>query len=107
MSYEPTCGLEDWIRTHTPMKLVHDGQRNPGQIKLAPEDVRKFTRRYRHGGFGITFVYDLREPLADVTFQFYAPGEGKHRGQEFEMKSNIPTEVISEQPTEKAVPKSS
>jgi hypothetical protein len=90
------CELEKFIQKHTPMKLVHDGQRNPGQVELPPGEVRLFTRKYRYGGFGLTFIYDLREPLADVSFQFYSPGQGKHTGQEFEMRTNIPTEVISE-----------
>jgi len=51
--------------------LTHDGQRNPGQFKLPPEEIRCFVRKYRlklDGEFVNTwavFKYDDRSEFAD------------------------------------------
>jgi len=51
--------------------LTHDGQRNPGQFKLPPEEVRCFIRKYRLKIDGqwvhtwVVFKYDERSQFAD------------------------------------------
>lgn len=77
---ELICPLEEFFRDIIGFKLVHDGQRNPGQFKFPPEEVRCFTRRYRKGETGILFQYDLRREFktfpgfspVDVKFEFYS-----------------------------------
>ena len=56
--------------------LVHDGQRNPGQFILPPEEIKCFTRKYRLKSDGeflntwIVFKYDQRSQMAD--FEIYS-----------------------------------
>lgn len=77
------CALEEHFWSHERWELVHNGQQNPdGQFRFAPEEVKKFTRKYRRGDRYIVFVYDLRKPLADVKIQF-APN-GAERGKKEE-----------------------
>ena len=66
--------------------LTHDGQRNPGQFKLPPEEVRCFTRKYRlklDGEFVNTwavFKYDERSEFADFEIMSRAPNNwGKQK----------------------------
>lgn len=68
------CTLEEYFWKHEKWELIHDGQRNPGQFEFPPEDVRRFTRRYRKRDFGVKFLYDLRQELAEVEFEFYKEG---------------------------------
>lgn len=81
------CVLEEYVWRHPDWELVHDGQRNPGQFEFPPDDVRKFTRRYRCIGdtalmgiiWGITFLYDLRYEIADVVKIEFQREDSRHR----------------------------
>ena len=48
-------------------ELIHDGQKNPSQIDLPPEEVRFFTRKYQLRMNGdlvktyVKFIYDRRK----------------------------------------------
>ena len=74
-----TCLLER-ILIKTGFVLIHDGQRNPGQFKLPPNEIKCFTRKYRlklDGEFvntWITFKYDDRSPFADPEVYIHDPG---------------------------------
>lgn len=66
--------------------LIHDGQRNPGQFNLPPEEVKFFTRKYRlslDGEFVNTwavFRYDERSNFADFEITSREPmTRGKQR----------------------------
>ena len=85
------CELERYFFNHADWKLVHDGQRNPGQFEFPPKDVRCFTRRYRTNGIdkmlgihGIIFRYDLRGVVADVKFEFSSENGHKKKKVVFE-----------------------
>lgn len=72
--------------------LVHDGQRNPGQFKLAPEDVRYYTKKYRwriDGQFvntWLTFVYDMRKGEVDVEVSYKEPKSQRTRRETMVLK---------------------
>lgn len=59
--------------------LIHDGQRNPGQFNLPPEEIRCFTRKYRlkiDNEFVNTwavFMYDERSQFADFEIMSREP----------------------------------
>jgi len=78
------CLLERFFRNNG-FRLVHDGQHNPGQFQLAPEDVKCFTRKYRLQmdkewlNTWVVFRYDERSQVAD--FEIYSK-EPNHRGRE-------------------------
>ncbi len=62
-------------------RLIHDGQRNPGQFVLQPQDVKFYTRKYQLYLDGkpvntfVTFIYDKREAV-DIRIS-YKDGKGK------------------------------
>lgn len=66
-------------------RLVHDGQKNPGQFELAPKDVRFYTRKYRWFlddapvNCWVTLVYDDRE-CHDITISYR---DGQDKGELF------------------------
>ena len=59
--------------------LIHDGQRNPGQFKLPPEEVKCFVRKYRWKVDGVfvntwaVFKYDERSQFADFEIMSREP----------------------------------
>ena len=71
------CDWEKLLKQTGVFVLVHDGQNNPGQFVLPPEEVRFYTRTYRMilGGQPVNtwvkFRYDLREEevALDVTYR--------------------------------------
>jgi len=76
--------------TSPDFRLIHDGQRNPGQFEFPPEDIKCFTRKYeRINGFGfingITFKYDLRNlgkgeiRVADIIHIELSSAKSKHK----------------------------
>jgi hypothetical protein len=75
------CALEEHFWSHEKWELVHDGQQNPVQFKFAPEEVKRFTRKYRRGDRYVVFFYDLTKPLANVKIQ-YANGGAEHSKKE-------------------------
>lgn len=72
------CLLERLLRDNG-FVLVHDGQRNPEQIELPPEEVRFFTREYRlklDGQFvntWVKFIYDNRSGTVDFEIHSREP----------------------------------
>lgn len=84
MNSEKMCLLERVLRA-SGFVMVHNGQQNPGQIILPPEEVACFTRKYRltiDGEFvntWVTFKYDRRSQFAD--FEVYSR-EPETRGRE-------------------------
>jgi len=60
-------------------KLVHDGQRNPGQFALPPEEVRFYTRLYQGMLDGqpistyVKFIYDERKGEVDMDISMRDP----------------------------------
>jgi len=85
---EIVCPLEEFFRDILGFKLVHDGQRNPGQFKFPPDEVRCFTRRYKKDNTGVLFQYDLRREFkafpgvspVEIKFEFYSK-EGNRKPQ--------------------------
>jgi hypothetical protein len=83
--------------------LVHDGQRNPGQFELPPEDVRFYTKIYRweiDGKFintWVKFKYDLRDNEVGMDLTFHDPlkPKGSKRQKESLVMWN-PKEVFHE-----------
>ena len=71
-------------------KLVHDGQHNPGQFELPPEEVRFYTKTYQmilsEGPVHtwVKFKYDLREGEVSVDLTWHEPKE-KTRHEEMAM----------------------
>ncbi len=69
------CLLEKFFKSNG-FVLVHDGQNNPGQFKLPPEEVKCYTRKYRLVLDGkpvntwVVFRYDERAEFAD--FEIYS-----------------------------------
>lgn len=69
------CRLEKLLIS-VGFELVHDGQRNPGQFELPPEEIVCYTRKYRLRMDGIPvntwakFTYDGRSQVAD--FELYS-----------------------------------
>ena len=59
--------------------LIHDGQRNPGQFVLPPEEVRFYTRVYQAKMDGqlistyVKFIYDEREGEVDMEISMREP----------------------------------
>jgi len=84
METQKMCLLERFFRDNG-FKLIHDGQRNPVQFQLPPEEVRFFTRKYRLSIDGhfvntwVVFKYDERSQFAD--FEMYSK-EPELRGRE-------------------------
>ena len=86
------CELERYFYQHPDWDLIHDGQKNPGQFKFPPKDIRCFTRRYKctteeaHrfiGAWGAMFRYDLRNGIvADVKFEFNREGNGHKKAKD-------------------------
>ena len=60
-------------------RLVHDGQRNPGQFELPPEEVRFYTRLYQGMLDGqpistfVKFIYDERKGEVDMEISMRDP----------------------------------
>lgn len=79
MSQNRMCLLERLLRANG-FRLIHDGQRNPGQIQLPPEEVALFTRQYRLYLDGepvntwVKFTYDNRSQFADFEIHSREPG---------------------------------
>ena len=75
---EQICLLENTLK-RLGFVLTHDGQRNPGQFKLPPEEVRCFIRKYRlklDNRFVNTwavFKYDERSQFADFEIMSREP----------------------------------
>jgi hypothetical protein len=75
---EYKCNLERLL-IKAGFRLIHDGQKNPGQFTLPPEEVKFFTRKYRwflEGVFvntWVKFMYDRRNSEEwEVKFEFYS-----------------------------------
>lgn len=76
------CNLERLL-IRAGFRLVHDGQKNPGQFILPREEVKFFTRKYRwflEGVFvntWVVFKYDRRNSDDwSVNFEFYSRDPG-------------------------------
>lgn len=76
------CNLEKLL-VKAGFRLIHDGQKNPGQFTLPPQEVKFFTRKYRWFLEGVlvntwvVFKYDRRN--SDdwmVNFEFYSRDPG-------------------------------
>jgi hypothetical protein len=80
------CALEEYFWDNERWQLVHNGQQNPdGQYQFKPEEVKRFTRKYRKGDRYIVFFYDLTKPMADVRIQYANGGaEGNKKEERFE-----------------------
>ena len=84
MNEPKMCLLERFFRNNG-FKLVHDGQKNPGQFQFSPEEVRYYTRKYRlqidheWQNTWVVFKYDERSQFAD--FEIYSR-EPNNRGRE-------------------------
>lgn len=85
------CNLEKLCKI-LGFRLVHDGQRNPGQFKFPPDQVACFTRKYRLHLFDgqavdwwVVFKYDRRKPLADFEFFGSEPKLGLVGREKFKM----------------------
>ena len=74
-------------------RLVHDGQRNPGQFNLPPEEVRFYTRLYQGMMDGkpistfVRFIYDEREGevKADISMRDPRRNDGAKRREKMMM----------------------
>lgn len=73
------CDWEKLLKRTGLFVLVHDGQNNPGQFKLPPEEVRFYTRTYRMVLVGgpvntwVKFKYDLREDEVNIDVTYHEP----------------------------------
>lgn len=75
MDEQQVCLLERFFK-RIGFILIHDGQRNPEQFSLPPEEVKCFIRKYRWQVDGklintwAIFKYDKRSQFAD--FELYS-----------------------------------
>ena len=66
-------------------RLIHDGQRNPGQFEFPPDQVKFYTKTYQWFLDGkpvktfVKFKYDLREGEATMIVTFHNPREKTER----------------------------
>ena len=74
-------------------RLLHDGQNNPGQFVLPPEEVRFYTRFYQGMMDGkpistfVKFIYDEREGevSADISMRDPQRNDGSKRREKMTM----------------------
>ena len=79
-------------------RLLHDGQRNPGQFSLPPEEVRFYTKYYQavmdgepiH--FFVKFVYDEREGEVNAYISMRDPRRKDGAKRREHMKMLVPTD---------------
>lgn len=75
MTIKGMCLLER-LFAEVGFKVIHDGQRNPGQFEFPADEIRFFTRKYRLFmddeplNTWAVFKYDRRSNLAD--FEVYS-----------------------------------
>ena len=88
------CGLEILLRI-IGFRLTHDGQRNPGQFQLPPDDVTYYTRTYRGWLDGkpinaeVKFIYDRRNAFIGVDLNM-----PKHKREKMVMTDEGAKEVL-------------
>ena len=81
-------------------RLVHDGQRNPGQFEFPPEEVRFYTKVYRWFVDGqpvdtwVKFKYDLREGEVGVDVTFHDPTKPQKKAEKESMVLSNPKESL-------------
>jgi len=80
------CGWEQ-LCIDLGFTLLHNGQDNPGQFKLPPEEVRFYTMLYQGSLDGqpistfVQFVYDMREGEVDMNITWRDPRTNKKKKQ--------------------------
>lgn len=80
-------------------RLLHDGQQNPGQFELPPDQVRFYTRLYQGMMDGkpistfVKFIYDEREGEVDMEISIRDPRRNAKRREQMTMVMPVKKEA--------------
>lgn len=81
--------------------LLHNGQNNPGQFELPPEEVRFYTMLYQGVLDGapistyVKFIYDLREGEVDMQMSWRDPRTKKKKAEKSKLDMPAIKEVLN------------